>query len=89
MAGLGAPPRTPWCGGGFVTPGAIPWLLVEIVGALDGPTGGDAVSETTFIHRVDTEGGASPASGCRLPTDIGKRAYVPYLADYVFYRSAD
>jgi Protein of unknown function (DUF3455) len=72
----------------FVTPGAIPWLLVEMVGAQEGPTGGNAISGTSFIHRVNTVGGAAPSTGCRLPTDIGNRAYVPYAADYFFYEKA-
>src|SRR5262245_56745246 len=33
----------------YVEPGAIPWLLVTIVGKQDGPTGGDRLSGTTFI----------------------------------------
>ena len=70
----------------FVTPGAIPWLLIEVVGAQAGPTGGDSISGTRFIQRVNTAGGAAPSTGCRRPRDIGKRAYVPYAADYVFYR---
>jgi hypothetical protein len=70
----------------FVTPGAIPWLLIEVVGAQAGPTGGDSISGTSFIQRVNTVGGAAPSTGCRRPTHIGKRAYVPYAADYVFYR---
>jgi len=41
---------------------------------------------TTFIQRVNTEGGVAPAAGCSLPADIGKRALVAYTTDYVFYR---
>jgi hypothetical protein len=73
----------------FVTPGAIPWLLVEVVGAQAGPTGGSTISGTTFIQRVKTVGGAAPSIGCRLPNDIGNRAYVPYTADYFFYQKAN
>ena len=69
----------------FVTPGAIPWLLVQVVGTQVGPTGGDTVSRTTFIQRLITVGGAAPATGCDLPTDIGNKAFVPYTADYFFY----
>jgi hypothetical protein len=36
---------------------------------------------------VNTTGGVAPSTGCRLPKDIGDRAYVPYTADYVFYRA--
>jgi Protein of unknown function (DUF3455) len=70
----------------FVSANAIPWLLVEIVGTQTGPTGGNALSGTTFIHRVNTSGGVAPSTGCALPTDIGNKAFVPYTADYFFYR---
>jgi Protein of unknown function (DUF3455) len=70
----------------FVEPGAIPWLLVQVVGAQLGPTGGDTLAKTTFIQRLNTTGGAAPSSGCDLPTDIGHQAFVPYTADYFFYR---
>ena len=72
----------------FVTPGAIPWLLVQKTGVQDGPTGGDALSITTFIHRVNTTGGAAPGTGCAASTDVGRRAFVPYTSDYIFYRDA-
>jgi hypothetical protein len=70
----------------FVAPGAIPWLLVGKVGDEDGPTGGDTLSVTTHIHRVNTAGGVAPSTGCASPADVGKRAFVPYKADYIFYR---
>ena len=47
----------------FVEPGAIPWLLVTKVGVQNGPTGGDWLSATTFIQRVNTHGGLAPATG--------------------------
>lgn len=71
----------------FVTPGAIPWLLVKVVGAEVGPTGGNRLTGTTFIQRLNTVGGAAPSTGCRLPTDIGRKAFVPYKADYFFYQN--
>jgi hypothetical protein len=40
-----------------VQPDAIPWLLVRVVGAEDRPTGGDELSETTFVQRLNTVGG--------------------------------
>jgi Protein of unknown function (DUF3455) len=58
-----------------------------VVGTQDGPTDGDKLSETTFIHRVNTSGGIAPATGCALSADIGKRAFVPYEADYFFYKA--
>jgi hypothetical protein len=73
----------------FVTPGAIPWLLVQVVGAKAGPTGGDQVTGTVVIQRVHTAGGAAPITGCAAATDIGAKAFVPYSADYFFYKHAD
>jgi hypothetical protein len=73
----------------FVAPGAISWLLLEIVGAQDGPTGGDNLSSTTYIQRVSTAGGVAPSSGCVVLSDVGKRAFVPYTTDYYFYTDAD
>jgi lipid-A-disaccharide synthase-like uncharacterized protein len=73
---------------GFVAPGAIPWLLLEVVGAQPGPTNGDRLTETTFIHRVHTTGGVAPSTGCVELTDVGQRAFVPYTANYVFYEAA-
>lgn len=69
----------------FVTPGAIPWLLVEVVGRQAGPTGGATLLKTTFIQRLNTVGGAAPTTGCDRPKDIGRRAFVPYEADYFFF----
>ena len=70
----------------FVKPGAIPWLLVEATGTQAGPTGGETLSRTTFIQRVNTEGGVAPSTGCDRPQDIGSSAFVPYSADYVFFK---
>jgi len=71
----------------FVAEGAIPWLLLLVVGAQDGPTGGNTLTATTFIQRVNTIGGTAPSTGCTLSTDVGKKALVPYVADYVFYKA--
>jgi hypothetical protein len=71
---------------GFVAPGAIPWLLLEVVGAQDGPTGGRTLTATTFIQRLNTSGGVAPSTGCTSSTDVGKKAFVPYTADYFFYK---
>ena len=74
-----------------VTPGAIPWLLVQIekIGAQDGPTGGDTLTATSFVQRLNTTGGVAPPTGCASFIDVGKKAFVPYTADYFFYRNAD
>jgi Protein of unknown function (DUF3455) len=58
-----------------------------VVGAQDGPTGGDKLSETTFIQRLNTSGGVAPSTGCTQSTDVGQMALVPYTADYFFYKA--
>jgi Protein of unknown function (DUF3455) len=72
----------------FVKPGAIAWLKVQVkdVGVLAGPTGGDKLTETTFIQRLNTVGGLAPSSGCSSQADIGRQEFVPYKADYFFYK---
>jgi hypothetical protein len=70
----------------FVEAGAIPWLLLKVVGAVEGPDGGSVLTQAAFIQRVNTSGGAAPAGGCGRTTDIGARALVPYGADYFFYK---
>lgn len=49
---------------------------------------GDALTGTTFIQRVNTEGGTAPSTGGSQSTNLGTQAYVPYMADYVFYESS-
>jgi hypothetical protein len=73
----------------FVRPGAIPWLLLRVVGAQEGPTGGDTLTATTFIQRLNTRRGIAPSTGCTSATDVGKRAFVPYTADYFFYKDGN
>jgi hypothetical protein len=70
----------------YVAPGAIPWLLVTVVGSQAGPTGGDKLSATTFIQRLNTAGGVAPSTGCSEPADVGRQAFVPYTTDYFFYK---
>ena len=73
----------------FVAPGAIPWLLLQVVGTEPGPTGGDRLTRTTFVQRLNTSGGIAPSTTeCAQSTDIGKTAFVPYTADYFFYKAA-
>jgi Protein of unknown function (DUF3455) len=69
----------------FVQQGAIAWLLVTRVGAQDGPTGGNKLTGTTFIQRLNTSGGVAPSMGCASLTDLGNKAFVPYTADYFFF----
>lgn len=70
----------------FVAAGAIPWLLLQVVGTDNGTALGGTLSETTFVQRVNTQGGLAPATGCGQAADIGRKALVPYAADYVFYK---
>jgi hypothetical protein len=78
----------PYTGVDFVEPGAVAWLRLKVVASVAGPTGGEALTATTYIHRVNTTGGVAPATGCSKPRDLGKKAFVPYTADYYFYREA-
>jgi hypothetical protein len=66
--------------------GAIPCLLLQIVGSKPGPSGGEGMSQITFIQRLNTKGGSAPATGCSASTDVGKQTLVPYTADYYFFR---
>jgi hypothetical protein len=69
----------------FVDPNAVAWLKLERVGSRVGPTGGNRLAVTTFIQRVNTEGGLAP-EGCDALPDVGKKAFIPYKADYIFYK---
>jgi hypothetical protein len=68
---------------------AIAWLLLDGVGSQNGPTGGDKLTGTTFVQRLNTTGGIAPSTGCSSLTDVGNTAFVPYTADYFFYKKAD
>jgi uncharacterized protein DUF3455 len=70
----------------FVAKDAIAWLKVTATGTEDGPTGGDKLTNTTFVQRLNTAGGLAPSTGCSAPGDVGHLAFVPYTADYFFYR---
>jgi hypothetical protein len=73
----------------FVEQGAIAWVLLEVVGHMDGPTGGDRLSETTFVQRLNTHGGVAPSVGCSSLADVGTKAFVGYRANYFFYHGPD
>ena len=64
---------------------SIAWLLLEVVGAEDGPTGGDTLTKTTFVQRLNTHGGVAPSTDCASSADVGHQAFMPYTADYFFY----
>src|SRR5262245_22315277 len=68
----------------YVAAGAIAWFRLQVMGAENGPTGGDKLTATTFIHRLNTSGG-KPSTDCN---EIGKREFAPYTADYFFYKAS-
>ena len=70
----------------YVEPGAIKWFLLQVKGAEEGSRPHDRLTQTTVIHRVNTSGGVAPANECAVAGDVGKTKFVPYTADYVFYK---
>jgi len=73
----------------FVAAGAIPWLKLPMAGVAQGPAGGDTLTQTSFIQRVNTSGGSAPSTGCTSAASVGSKAFVPYTADYIFYTGHD
>jgi hypothetical protein len=71
-----------------VRPDAVAWLLLKESGVAAGPTGGNGLTNTTFIQRLNTVGGLAPATGCSAFEDLGHKAFVPYSADYFFYKAS-
>lgn len=67
----------------YVGPNAIPWLLLQMAGKQSGPTGGTSLSQTSYIQRVNTTGGTVAEAAC---TEAGAIRFVPYTAEYYFYR---
>src|SRR5215211_3312555 len=63
--------------------GNIPWLLLQAVVTTEGE-GGDRLTGTTWVQRLNTSGGVAPAGTCTP----GARVRVGYSADYFFW-SAD
>ena len=80
-----------WGGQAIAAPvaDAIPLLLLPAAGVQDGPTGGHTLTATTFIQRLNTAGGLAPAAGCSQLANVGAKAFVPYTADYFFYKAAE
>jgi uncharacterized protein DUF3455 len=73
----------------YVAPGAIPWLLLQVVGTRLGPSGGSLLTPTTYIQRLNTSGGVMPATGCSDASQVGSTVFVPYSADYYFYTAGN
>jgi hypothetical protein len=70
----------------IVAPGAVPWLLVKITGTETPNARTGQFSKVNFIQRLNTMGGVIPSTGCSAAADVGKRSFVPYSADYLFYQ---
>jgi Protein of unknown function (DUF3455) len=66
--------------------GAIACLLLQSIGADTGPAGGNFLTQTTYVQRLNTEGGSAPSTGCSVLSDVGKQTLVPYTADYYFFQ---
>jgi len=68
--------------------GSIACLLLQSIGTQQGPAGGKIMSKTTFVQRLNTNGGSAPddADGCGEATNVGNQRLVPYTADYYFFR---
>ena len=69
---------------------SIAWVLLNVkdTGTQAGPTG-DRMTKTTFIQRVNTVGGLAPAGECLSSADLGHQAFIPYRADYFFYKKSN
>jgi|SRR5882672_1802582 len=62
--------------------GAISCLLLQSIGSQKGPAGGKFMTQTTFIQRLNTNGGSAPADtdGCGTLDNVGHQRLVPYTA---------
>ena len=69
-----------------VDPTAIPWLLLKATTTSAGPHG-DRLTPTTYIQRLATQGGLEPAAASCQSGTLGKERWVPYTADYVFWKA--
>ncbi|MNR82195.1 hypothetical protein D3C72_129500 [compost metagenome] len=64
-------------------PGSIPLQLVQANPSM----GKGAMTDITYIQRLNTVGGAAPATPCGA-SNAGAKQIVKYQADYVFYRAS-
>jgi Protein of unknown function (DUF3455) len=70
----------------FVAAGAIPWLLLQVVGAEPGISSYRLMG-TTYIQRLSTAGGVAPMTTEGTMDIVGTKALVPYTAHYFFYKA--
>jgi uncharacterized protein DUF3455 len=62
--------------------GNIPLLLLQAMVTTEGE-GGDRLTNTTWVQRLNTQGGVAPAGTCTPPAQVS----VDYSADYFFWRA--
>lgn len=65
-------------------PNSIPWLLVTVTSH----EGNGVLTRVTSIQRINTRGGAAPPAAKCDPSKPTAETWVPYSADYYFYRPA-
>ena len=66
-----------------MTSSSIPQLLLQAATNV----GPGLLGDVTWIQRLDTVGGAAPATGCDAG-HVGAQVLTPYRADYFFYHMA-
>ena len=67
---------------------AIQWLLLERASSTEGPSGGDRLTETTFIQRTATTGGLPPTPETCNASTTGETKEIAYTADYHFWKQS-
>jgi hypothetical protein len=60
---------------------------LQSIGSEVGLAGDNFLTQTTFIQRLNTQGGSAPATGCSVLSDVGKQTLVPYTAEYYFFHA--
>jgi hypothetical protein len=70
----------------YVAQDAIEWLLLDATAMQAGPAGGDKLTRTLLIQRVNTIGGVKPPTAQCTASAVNTRRLVPYEADYYFYQ---
>jgi hypothetical protein len=71
--------------------GSISCLLLQSIGTQQGPAGGKFMTQTTFVQRLNTNGGSAPpdTDGCGTLDKVGAQRLVPYTADYYFFHAGE
>jgi hypothetical protein len=62
------------------TPGNLPWLLLKGT-----PSGAGAFAGTTYVQRIDTDGGTAPPDPCNASL-VGTKKATRYSAVYRFFK---